>query len=233
MLCHRGCGLAATFMNYLGEPCCSPRAPNCPVVKKKIGEKSGASRKGKTYEELHGGNAEAMRRVRAEKSTGRQVTTQTKEKIKESNIQYWKENIRTPWNKGKTGLQIPWNKGKTGYSMPPRRRISEQDYKDYQKYKRAVYSASRKTYDQNINLLNPNGMPFGRSGTPGAYQLDHKVPVSIGYQLKIPVSIMALVENLQILPWKANSNKSNKHEPDTTLLQVLLEKSKYVMGKEL
>ena len=49
----------------------------------------------------------------------------------------------------------PGNKGKTGYSMPPRRKISEEDYKDYQKYKRAVYSASRKIYNQNINLLNP------------------------------------------------------------------------------
>lgn len=229
MLCHRGCGLEAIFTNYLGEPCCSPKAPSCPIVKKKIGEKSGASRKGKTYEELHGDNAETMRKLRSEKSTGHQVTDETKEKIKESNIQHWKENIRTPWNKGKINVQVPWNKGKTGYSMPPRRKISEQDYQNYQRYKRAVYTASRKTYNQNIIMLNPDGLLLGRSGMIGAHQIDHKIPISIGYQLKIPIAVMSIVENLQILSWKENLKKSNKNEMDEKILNILLEQSKYVM----
>lgn len=226
LLCHRGCGLASTFTNYLGEPCCSPKAPSCPVIKKKIGEKSGSSRKGKTYEELHGSNADAMRKKRSEGLTGRPVSEKSKEKSSQSNKKHRELNPRDPWNKGKIGVQIPWNKGRTGYSMPPRRKISEQDYKNYQKYKRAVYSASRKTYNKNINLLNPNGLLIGRCGTVGAHQIDHKVPISLGYKLKIPVTIMSLVENLQLIPWKDNLDKSNKHPVNGEILSVLLEQNK-------
>lgn len=226
LLCHRGCGLEATFTNYLGEPCCSPRAPSCPIIKKKIGEKSGASRKGKTYEELHGSNANAMRKLRSEKLTGRSVTDDSKEKSRQANKKHRELNPRDPWNKGKTGVQVPWNKGKTGYSMPSRRKISEQDYKDYQKYKRAVYSASRKTYNKNINLLNPLSLLLGRCGVIGAHQIDHKVPISLGYQLKIPVDIMSTVENLQLMPWKDNLHKSNKHTANEEILNLLLEKTK-------
>jgi hypothetical protein len=226
LLCHRGCGLEATFTNNLGKPCCFPKAPSCPIIKKKIGEESGASRKGKTYEELHGDNADAMRKKRSEGLTGRPVSEKSREKSSNSNKKHRELNPRDPWNKGKTGVQTPWNKGKTGYSMPPRRKISEQDYQDYQKYKRAVYSASRKTYNQNINVLNPNGVLLGRSGIPGAYQIDHRVPVSLGYQLKIPVTVMSIVENLQLMPWKANLNKSNKHIANEEILNTLLERTK-------
>jgi hypothetical protein len=218
-LCHRGCGLEATFINYIGEPCCAPRAPSCPVVKKKIGEKSGAARKGQPL-------SDARRAQLRAALIGRECKEETRAKIKQSNIEHWTENERTPWNKGKTGVQTPWNKGKTGYSMPPRRKISEQDYQDYQKYKRAVYSASRKTYNQNITLLNPNGLLLGRSGTPGAFQIDHKVPVSVGYQLKIQVTVMSIVENLQLMPWKDNRNKSNKHMANEEIINMLLQRNK-------
>ena len=226
LLCHRGCGLEATFSNTLGEPCCSPKAPSCPVIKKKIGERSGASRKGKTYKELHGDNADAMRKKRSNGLTGRTVSEKSREKSSNSNKKHRELNPRDPWNKGKTGVQTPWNKGKTGYSMPPRRKISEQDYQDYQKYKRAVYSASRKTYNQNISLLNPDGLLLGRCGTVGAFQIDHKVPISIGYQLKIPVTIMSIVENLQLMAWKDNLYKSNKHSTNKEILNLLLERNK-------
>ena len=226
LLCHRGCGLEATFTNYLGEPCCFPKAPSCPAIKKKIGEKSGASRKGKTYEELHGDNAVTMRKKRSEGLTGRTVSEKSREKSSRSNKKHRELNPRDPWNKGKTGVQTPWNKGKTGYSMPPRRKISEQDYRDYQKYKRAVYSASRKTYNQNINLLNPNRLLIGRCGIPGAHQIDHKIPISLGYRLKIPVTVMSIVENLQLMPWKDNLHKSNKNLANEKILNMILEANK-------
>jgi hypothetical protein len=220
MLCHRGCGLEATFTNYLGEPCCFKAAPKCPVVKKKAGERSGASRKGKL---LSDNQREKLRNA----LLGRECKPETRKKIKESNKEHWKTNTRTPWNKGKTGVQVPWNKGKTGYAMPPRRKISEEDYQNYQRYKRAVYSASRKTYNQNISLLNPNGLLLGRSGAQDAHQIDHKVPISVGYQLKIPVVVISMVENLQIMPWKENLIKSNRHESNEEILNMLLEQSNY------
>lgn len=226
LLCHRGCGLEATYTNYLGEPCCSPRAPSCPIIKKKIGEKSGTSRKGKSYEDLYGKNAENVRKLRSVKATGRVMTEQSRKKSSLSNKKNRELNPRDPWNKGKTGVQVPWNKGKTGYSMPPRRKVSEQDYKDYQKYKRAIYTASRKTYNQNIHSLNPNNLCLGRCGVKGAYQIDHKVPISLGYKLNIPVAIMSLVENLQLMSWKDNLTKSNKHDVNEKILAMLLERSK-------
>jgi 5-methylcytosine-specific restriction endonuclease McrA len=229
LLCHRGCELEATFTNYLGKPCCSPRAPSCPAIKKKIGENSGATRKGKTYEELHGDNADAMRKLRSEKLTGRVVDEKSRKKSSLTNKTTRELNPRDPWNKGKPGTQTAWNKGKTGYKMSPRRQKSEQEYKyynDYQIYKRAVYSATRKTYKQNITLLNPNGLLLGRCGAPGAYQVDHIVPISLGYKLKISIEIMSIVENLQLMTWEDNSYKSNKHHPDEKILIMLLERTK-------
>jgi hypothetical protein len=230
MLCHRGCGLPSTFTNKLGKYCCAPKAQSCPIIKKKIGERSGSSRKGKTYDELYGDNADKMRKLRSEKLTGRPVTEQSKNKSSTSNKQHRELHPRDPWNKGKIGVQVPWNKGKTGYTMPARRKISEEDYKDYQKYKRAVYSASRKTYNQHINLLNPDGLLLGRCGTPEAHQIDHKVPISIGYQLQIPVTVMAIIENLQLMTWKENLNKSNKQETNQEILNMLIEKTNYIKG---
>ena len=218
LLCHRGCELEATFTNYLGKPCCFKAAPKCPVVKKKAGERSGASRKGKP---LSDNRREKLRNALLD----RECKPETRKKIEESNKEHWKTNTRTPWNKGKKGVQVPWNKGKTGYSMPPRRTISEEDYKDYQRYKRAVYTASRKVYQQNIDTLNPTRVLLGRSGILDAHQIDHKVPISIGYNLKIPVAVMSIVENLQLMHWKDNLNKSNK-EVSNEILTFLLEKSK-------
>lgn len=218
-LCHRGCGLEAAFINYIGEPCCSLRAPSCPIVKKKIGERSGASRKGQPLSDAHRAQLRAAR-------IGRECNEKTRAKIKQSNIDHWAENERIPWNKGKTGVQVPWNKGKGGYTGTPRRKISEAEYEDYSRYKRAVYSASRKTYKLNEVALNPDGKLLGRCGTKDAYQIDHLIPISTGYLHKIPVTSMSIVENLQILPWKDNLKKSNKHAVDETLLLFLLEHSK-------
>lgn len=218
-LCHRGCGLEATFINYIGEPCCAPRAPSCPVVKKKIGEKSGAARKGQPL-------SDARRSQLRAALIGRECKEETRAKIKQSNIEHWTENERTPWNKGKTGVQVPWNKGKGGYAGTPRRKVSEDDFKVYQKYKRAVYSASRKTYNKNTIILNPTGVLLGRNGVSGAHQIDHTIPISVGYALKISVQAMSMVENLQLMSWENNRKKSNRHVVNETLLMLLLEHSK-------
>ena len=231
LLCHRKCGLAGIYTTKKGLVCCHKTASKCPAIKSKIGKATSANLKGKTYEEIHGANASIMRKKRVDNLTGRDVTNDSREKSRQSNKKTREQNPRDPWNKGLTGVQIPWNKGKTGYSMPSRRKISDQDYNNYQKYKRAIYSASRKTYKQNINQLNPKGLLLGRSGIPNAYQIDHIVPISIGYQLQIPVMIMSLVENLQLMLWKDNLKKSNKDQPNEEILNMLVERSKYI--KEL
>lgn len=220
LLCHRGCGLEATFTNKNGQHCCYKSAPKCPIVKSKIGSATSANLKGKTYEEIHGVNADSMRKKRTEGLTGRILHETSIEEIKQSNIAHWAVTERTPWNKGKLGVQIPWNKGKTGYSMPSRRVVSEEDYQNYQKYKRAVYNASKKTYKLYETLLNPMQLKLGRCGDEDAHQIDHCIPVSKGYEFKIPVKVMADIENLQLLPWKENLTKSNKTD-DTKILNMI------------
>jgi 5-methylcytosine-specific restriction endonuclease McrA len=226
LLCHRGCGREGVYMNYKNLLCCAKSAPSCPVVKKKAGSASGASRKGKTYEQLHGDNAENVRQLRVKSSTGRVVTESSREKSRVANKKFFRENKRTPWNKGKLGVQVAWNKGRRGDILPSRRKISEEDYKTYQRYKRAVYVASKRTYKLNENILNVDKKKLGRCGTVDAHQLDHKIPISLGYSLKIPVHVMADIENLQILSWRDNLKKSNKVKLDEQLLTKLLKKYK-------
>lgn len=207
MLCHRGCGLESTFINYLGEPCCSPRAPSCPVIKKKIGEKSGATRKGKSYDELHGENADTMRKKRSAHLTGRQVSDTTREKIKQSNKEHWKKTPRTPWNKGKTGVQVPWNKGKR--KREPMKIIDSTDeiYNDFRKYRNRVSSRTRKNYQLFKEEINPNNLLIGKCGIDGAHQVDHIISVREGFEKRIPVEVIAAKDNLQILPWLDNIKK--------------------------
>jgi hypothetical protein len=52
------------------------------------------------------------------------------------------------------------------------------------------------------------------------------VPISLGYELKIPINIMSIVENLQLMPWKDNLNKSNKHIGHEEILSTLLKETK-------
>jgi 5-methylcytosine-specific restriction endonuclease McrA len=219
MLCYRECGLVGTYTNKSGLLCCYKSAMSCPIVKRKAGENSGKSRKGKSLTVDHRNNI-------SKSNLRHSVSEESKEKIRISNKKFFSENKRVPWNKGKTGVQTPWNKGKTGYSMPSRRKISEEDYQNYQKYKRAVYTASRKTYKLHEHIINPNKLLLGRSGTESAHQIDHKIPVSYGYNIRIPVHVMADVENLQLLSWKDNLKKSNIVDLDEQLLTNLLIKYK-------
>lgn len=226
LLCHRGCGLEGTYINYKKLPCCAKSASSCPTIKKKIGDASGETRRKNPVKRTDEQKQQQSNVLKKQWADGKRGKEETVRKIIEGNKKFFKENKRIPWNKGKTGVQAPWNKGKTGYSMPPRRKISDADYKNYQKYKRAVYTSSRKTYKLHESDLNPNKLKLGRCGTDGAHQIDHKIPISIGYEMKIPIHVMSDIENLQLMPWKENLKKSNKTILDESLLAKLLNKYK-------
>jgi hypothetical protein len=51
---------------------------------------------------------------------------------------------------------------------------------------------------------------IGRNGDPGAYQLDHKIPIIIGYLKQIHPEIIGSLDNLQILHWTENNYKSDR-----------------------
>jgi len=89
--------------------------------------------------------------------------------------------------------------------------ISREDYElqlpDKIKYYRKVGKLTRK----NIHLLPEyDSSKHGLCGVDGAYQIDHIIPISYGYDNNIPPEIIADVSNLQFIPWEENLSKSDK-----------------------
>lgn len=80
----------------------------------------------------------------------------------------------------------------------------------WQKYKSAVYAATRQSYKQHKHFINPANVLFGRAGVEGAYHLDHIVSVRYCFDNLIPVDLCAHPQNLQLLPWEANLAQKDK-----------------------
>lgn len=81
-----------------------------------------------------------------------------------------------------------------------------QDLDNRKKYYREVRKITRK---QDISVLENYNKLRGLCGVDGAYQLDHIIPISVGYEKKLPPSTIGDISNLQIIPWKDNLLKSN------------------------
>lgn len=81
-----------------------------------------------------------------------------------------------------------------------------QDLDSRKKYYREVQKITRK---QDISVLENYDKLRGLCGVDGAYQLDHIIPVSVGYQKNISAKVIGDISNLQIIPWKDNLLKSN------------------------
>jgi hypothetical protein len=58
-------------------------------------------------------------------------------------------------------------------------------------------------------ILNPNGHKLGGSGTAGAYQLDHIVPISTCWEHKVSEENASDVRNLQVIPWLVNLSRGS------------------------
>lgn len=207
MKCHRGCGLVAKETNYKGLPCCSKKASSCPSVKAKIGRASKKFLTGKTYEEIHGKSANAMRKLRSDKLRGRPITPETVRKIKQSNIAHWSRQKRTPWNKGKTGVQTAWNKGHKKQELPAILNRKDPAYSDFKKYRNRVAYRTKKTYELFKMEINPNNLKLGVAGKTGAHHIDHIISVREGFVRNLPIEIISAKDNLQILPWLDNIRK--------------------------
>ena len=81
------------------------------------------------------------------------------------------------------------------------------DLDNRKKYYRAVRKITRQ---QDISMLPNYDKLRGLCGVAGAYQLDHIIPVSVGYEQRISAEKIGHISNLQIIPWKENLLKSNK-----------------------
>jgi len=90
-------------------------------------------------------------------------------------------------------------------------------YSSYESYitdldnRKKYYREVRKiTHKQDISILENYNKLRGVCGIPDAYQLDHIIPISVGYEQGIPPDVIGDILNLQIIPWKDNLLKSNK-----------------------
>ncbi len=74
-------------------------------------------------------------------------------------------------------------------------------------YYRQVRKITRK---QDLSLLENHDKLIGLCGVINAYQVDHIIPVSIGYNEGIDPNIMGDISNLRIIPWQDNLFKGNR-----------------------
>jgi len=78
------------------------------------------------------------------------------------------------------------------------------DTNDLNSYRRAVLHYTRHSGFESL----PNHDKRGRSGTEGAYQLDHKISIFEGFIKKIDPQIIGSINNLQYITWQENVKKS-------------------------
>jgi hypothetical protein len=77
-------------------------------------------------------------------------------------------------------------------------------------YKSNVTKLTKQNYKRHKDKINPNNLPTGRAGTPGAYHIDHIVPIRYCYNNNIPEHICAHPDNLQMLGWRENVGSRDK-----------------------
>ena len=79
----------------------------------------------------------------------------------------------------------------------------------FKKYRQLVDRATRATYKDHKNKINPHDYPRALAGEEG-YHLDHIVSVKFCFQNDIPIEICSDYKNLQMIEWKANLTKKSK-----------------------
>ena len=85
---------------------------------------------------------------------------------------------------------------------------SDEELKNYERYRQKVTYLSEKTYLKNIDDINPDRLQRGHL----TFHLDHIYPVILGFINGIDAELIADARNLQILTHDENRNKSSKTE---------------------
>lgn len=83
---------------------------------------------------------------------------------------------------------------------------------EMEKYARDVHRLTKK--NKHIWSLWENADKIGLCGKEGVYQLDHKISIKYGFLNMIPPSILANIENLQIITWEENRKKAHSNSID-------------------
>lgn len=74
----------------------------------------------------------------------------------------------------------------------------------YKRYANKVHRLSQKTYEANIDIINPKRHKRTLCGVENGYQLDHIMTIKECFEKNIPAEEAARVENLRMLEWKEN-----------------------------
>jgi hypothetical protein len=96
---------------------------------------------------------------------------------------------------------------------------------NYSTYLKVVRILTSKTYNNNLERVNPNGFTLSRY----SYNLDHIVPIKECYRHSIDVYTAASIENLKVITAKENLSKKAKMIPEAmTLLNKWLSEEKTI-----
>ncbi len=105
------------------------------------------------------------------------------------------------------------NKGKILVSMHgenhPRWNPNKSDYNKYASEVRRITNRNKSIYSKWENFDK-----IGLCGIEGAYQLDHKVSIKYGFYHHIPAEVIGCIDNLEIITWESNRDKSGKSSID-------------------
>ena len=107
--------------------------------------------------------------------------------------------------------------GPRPHTRGPRYHLRRDDVPIYRQFANEVHRLSEKTYQKNIDKLNPERHPRTLNGIDGGYQLDHIIGVREGFDKGMSPQELSRIENLQLLTWEENlrryyeEKKSSSH----------------------
>jgi hypothetical protein len=94
-------------------------------------------------------------------------------------------------------------------------KYSEDEYKDWQDYKKLARSRSYSNYNLHKDEINPDDLPSGIN----KYHLDHRYSIHDGFHNTVPIELIADKKNLQVL--SANENLKKGTQSDIRLSDLM------------
>lgn len=105
------------------------------------------------------------------------------------------------------GVPRPWQRGEKHHSWKGNKR-------EFYLYAQRVHALTRAKHLKNIWSTWENADKIGKCGEEGAYQLDHKVSIAYGFYNHIPETVIASLNNLEIVTWESNRSKGKSNSID-------------------
>lgn len=153
-----------------------------------------------------------------------------------------------PWNKGLTKEsseilnKISANRRGSKHSEETKKIIGEQSKKrweagvyddqikyddnlEFRRYQNEVYKLTETEVDK---IEGYDESKRGKCGASGAYQVHHKIPVSLGYELGLPTYALAYWRNLEFISWEENLRIGSNYDWESGTLRKLNMKEEWL-----